>query len=259
MLSPTEILLSVAFPLLVTVGVGIVLSDSSSTEFWVARLCLALAAADLLGLSAYWLYLSPWPLVARLMIAALAGVIVVPAAVGLLVWSDYRQAKVQEQHAPTVQPEVSLRFVYPKSPALMIINQSAAIARDIKWTVILWNMDLPERNDPLPIPVSTFDWLRPHAQGGPQNLFDGPLVSPLLKAGNRLFGSASVICPTCARGRTYIVYIVWGQDGWVAEIPDEVSGNLVIPPKLSKEYREAYFKQLEATVPTHWRVPIGER
>ena len=56
-------------------------------------------------------------------------------------------------------PDVALRFVYPKSPALVLVNQSAVIARDIKWTVVLWNMDLPDRNDPLPIPVSTFDWI----------------------------------------------------------------------------------------------------
>lgn len=91
-------------------------------------------------------------------------------------------------------PTVGLRFVYPKSPALVLINQSGVIAKDLKWSVSLWNLDLPDRNDPLPIPVSAFDWLRPNDEGRPENLFETPLIAPLLKAGNRLFGSASVIC-----------------------------------------------------------------
>lgn len=71
-------------------------------------------------------------------------------------------------------PEIRLRFVYPKDPSLIVVNHSGAIARDIKWTVALWNMNLPDRNDPLPIPVSSFDWLKPHTEGGPQNLFGTP-------------------------------------------------------------------------------------
>src|SRR5437867_4452348 len=83
---------------------------------------------------------------------------------------------------------------------LVIVNSSGSLARDIKWIVVLWNMDLPDRDDPLPIPVSTFDWIKPHQEGGPQNLFSGANVAPLLKPGDRLFGSASVNCPNCVRG-----------------------------------------------------------
>ncbi len=150
------------------------------------------------------------------------------------------------EKASEALPEVALRFVYPKSPALVIVNSSNSLARDIKWTVVLWNMDLPDRADPLPIPVSTFDWLKPHQEGGPQNLFGGGSVAPLLKSGDRLFGSASVNCPNCARGRTYIVYIVYGNGGWVSDLPEENSGGLIIPPNVLKETREEYFKNLEA-------------
>jgi hypothetical protein len=156
-------------------------------------------------------------------------------------------------------PDVTLRFVYPKDPALVIANPSDSIARDIKWMVALWNMDLPDRNDPLPIPVSTFDWIRPHDEGGPQNLFDSPLVAPLLRQGNRLFGSASVSCPECARGRTYIVYIVWGEGGWVSEVENENSGKIIVPNNFLRETREAYFKQLEAAIPEKSRIQVGER
>jgi hypothetical protein len=164
----------------------------------------------------------------------------------------------QEKSEATVT--VALRFVYPKSPALMIINQSDVVVRDIKWTVILWNMDLPERGDPLPIPVQTFDWLKAYDEGGPQNLFNSPLVAPLLKPGNRLFGSASVNCPTCTRGRTYIVYIVWGEGGWFSEVETEKSGRTLIPATVpfSRDSREKYFEALEAIVPEQARLPIKE-
>ncbi len=157
------------------------------------------------------------------------------------------------------QPDLAMRFVYPKSPALILVNQSTVIARDIKWTVVLWNMDFPERNDPLPIPVSTYDWLKPHDESGPQNLFISPLVEPLLKSGNRLFGSASVCSPESVRGRTYIVYIVWGEGGWYSEVEEEMSGKIDIPQNFLKSTREEYFKTLEAKVPYLSRVAISER
>jgi hypothetical protein len=166
---------------------------------------------------------------------------------------------LKQMYKEAVPPEVALGFVYPKSPALILINQSAAIARNIKYSVVLWNMDLPDRNDPLPIPITLFDWLRPNERGGPQNLFSGADVAPLSKPGDRLFGSATVICSECARGRTYIVYIVWGEDGWFSELENEQSGHILIPPNfsLSKESRAEYFKILEAAVPAQSRTPIA--
>jgi len=155
--------------------------------------------------------------------------------------------------------DVGLRFVYPKSPALKIVNLSDSLARDIKWMVVVWNMDLPDRNDPLPIPVSKFDWVKAHNEGGPQNLFNTTSVSPLLKPGNRLFGMASVDCTTCSRGRTYIVNIIWGQGGWVAEVEDEKSGMVFIPLNLLKDSRVNFFKILEVKAAENLRVPIREQ
>lgn len=155
--------------------------------------------------------------------------------------------------------EVKLRFVYPKSPALVIMNDSDSIVSNIKWTVALWNIDRPDRNDPLPIPVSTFDWLKDHRESGPIDIFNRPTITPLLKYGDRLFGSASLDCPLCARGRTYIVYIVWGQGGWFSEVEGEKSGVLIIPKNFLKESREKYFKGVEAIIPESSRQPINER
>lgn len=82
-------------------------------------------------------------------------------------------------------------------------------------------MDLPGHDDPLPIPIQTFDWIRAHGAGGPEGLFESPQVASLLKSGNRLFGSAFVDCPECSIGRTYIIYIVFGESGWFAEVENE--------------------------------------
>lgn len=167
---------------------------------------------------------------------------------------------LDQMYKEAIAPEIALRLVYPKSPALLLVNESEAVARDIKWSSAIWNMDLPDRNDPLPIPTQIFDWLRPNDQGGPQDLFDTSLVAPLLKPGNRLFGSVSVVCPKCARGRTYVVYIVWGKGGWFSEVKNEFSGHLLIPPNysFSKSARDEFFEQLEAGVPAQSREPIAE-
>jgi pimeloyl-ACP methyl ester carboxylesterase len=155
-------------------------------------------------------------------------------------------------------PDVTLRLVYPGEPALLLINQSGAIARDIKWTVTLWNLDLPERTNPLPIPVSTFDWIRPRQTGGPQNLFGAPAVKSLLSSGNRLIGSASVVCPDCTRGRTFVIYIVWGQGGWFTEVVDRKDGEILIPNRFTKTLISQYAKELLSLIPESARIPISE-
>jgi hypothetical protein len=156
------------------------------------------------------------------------------------------------------KPDLALRFVYPEFPALVLINQSSVLARDVKWTVVLWNRDLPQRNDPLPIPVSTFDWIRPNDEGGPQSLFGSPAVQSLLKLGDRLFGSASVCSPNCIQGRTYVVYIVWGKSGWFAEIKGEEAGKILIPRNFLKSSRDLYFQALDSMVPISNRINIGK-
>ena len=225
---------------------------------WVA--CIGTACIVLLWLLARFLlplYPLPWVFGDQRVRVRTLGRQPTAIAVGLvlLLWAPTIMEHVRPAKA---LPDVALRFVYPKSPALILDNQSAVIARDIKWTVLLWNMDLPDRNDPLPIPVSTFDWLRPHDQGGPQNLFGSPHVAPLLKPGNRLFGSAAVICPECARGRTYIVYIVWNDSGWFSEVEHVKSGTPFEPlnSNFLKEGRIAHFNALKLMAPAQSRTPI---
>jgi len=164
------------------------------------------------------------------------------------------------QTESSTRPEVTLRFIYPKGPALELINQSDVLAREIKWTVVLWNIDtLSERTDPLPIPVQTFDWIRPNQKSGPNGLFTAPTVKALLTSGNRLFGSTSVICPDCVRGWTYMVYIKWRDGGWYSKVMNEVSGDLIVPKKFTAEDVLAFFEDSINNIPEKDRIPITDR
>jgi hypothetical protein len=166
--------------------------------------------------------------------------------------------KTPSTQQPAVEmPNVSLRFVSPKSPVLIIVNPSNVVAKEIKWAVVLWNLDLPDRYNPLPIPSNSVDWIKPHDEVGPANLFDLPTVFPLLNPGNRLFGCAMIDCPGCSRGRTYIVYIVWNEGGWYSEINKNHPGKIIAPPNLSKEVMGKYFQLLESMAPPSARTPIG--
>lgn len=160
--------------------------------------------------------------------------------------------------AARLGPEVTLRFVYSRSPALVITNKSTAVARDIKWQVVLWNADLPDRTDPLPIPTSIFDWIRPAQEGGPENLFSAPTVASLLKPGDRLYGSASVNCPTCRRGHTYLLAITWDRGGWYSEYREATTGTAVIPRVFTKESLQTYFRLIEGGEPGSPKIPISE-
>jgi hypothetical protein len=247
-MSPVTILLGVAFPLLVSLATALAMGSGGATEFWIARIAAIAAALDLVGLITWWLYKYDFTWI-NSTIGAVLGVCVVLILPAVLKWVDAKEL------VATAKPDVSLRFVYPEAPALILENNSDIIAKDIKWMVLLFNMDLPDRYEPLPIPISTFDWIAPHSRGGPQGMFGTASVSSLLKAGNRLFGSASVTCPTCSPGHTYFVYIEWGKGGWFSEVEAEKAGS---PPNFSKESRMAYFDRGLSAVPTSARIPIGQ-
>ena len=146
------------------------------------------------------------------------------------------------QH-PEELPDVTLRVVEPKDPGLVLVNQSGVVAQDIKWTAEIWNLDdpkiwimhkaPPDAHDNLPIPVGTFDFIKPYSSSGVQLLFETPLIIPSLKPGNRLFGTVGVNCPKCIRGHAYIVYIIWGEGGWFWKYPDQDNVDLVLPKSLT--------------------------
>lgn len=152
----------IVVPLLIGIGIGVL--SMTPPEFVLARCCFALAAALFLGKVGWWLAGSE---IARLEKAFLAFLLFGAAGWGWVEswrWIASREALAIEARSqkppepPKVEipeaPDVTLRFIYPNEPALVLVNQSGVTARDIKWTVALWNLDMPERTDPLPISVS---------------------------------------------------------------------------------------------------------
>jgi hypothetical protein len=94
--------------------------------------------------------------------AALVSILrAVVAAVLIAVLIAITAPSVKSQYQRDQPPDVTSMFVYPEQPALVITNESANIAREIKFGVVLWNPDTP-RLGPLPIPFQTFDFIRPH-------------------------------------------------------------------------------------------------
>jgi hypothetical protein len=155
-------------------------------------------------------------------------------------------------------PDVVIRFVNRQDPLLVVENRSGVVAKEIKWVVALWNTSLADRDDPLPIPVSSFDWLKGHAESGAQSLFDSQLVKPLVKAGDHLLGSAVVMCAACPAGHTYVVSIVMGSGGWYTKDKESTDGNLLVPSNFHKDVREAFLAGLQSMVPGPKRVLIDD-
>ena len=176
----------------------------------------------------------------------------------------------EEKTKQSASPDVTLSFAFPDSPTLMLRNQSEVVARNIKWVVLLWNLDnaavysqaasseTADKHEPLQIPIGNFDFLKANSTGGPLNLFESPLVKPHVKKGDRLFGSAAVSCPDCERGHTFVVSIIFGQGGWYAEVPEETSGNAFIPRRLTKPVVLSYVQELTAKAPEKNRVAIAD-
>jgi pimeloyl-ACP methyl ester carboxylesterase len=149
-------------------------------------------------------------------------------------------------------PDVAMRFVHPMSPMLVLENASGSIAREIKKTIAIWNADDLRTYiagssgiDPLPIPISTFDVLRPHVSSGPEAIFQPSVNQGFVKAGNRLIGSIGVVCPTCSRGHSYFVCLTWGEGGWYAELSEQREGEVVVPKRITKANLDLYFRNIE--------------
>jgi hypothetical protein len=151
---------------------------------------------------------------------------------------------------PSNTPDVIARFVYPKSPALVLVNRSDKIARQIKWSAAIWNLDDPRTYvNPNPPKLLMTHCLFPSLLRlleaalirWPSNHFNEQYIKP----GQRLFGSISVICPECSRGHTYVVSIIWGTGGWYTEILDRRDGELVISQHFTKDLVAAYHEELQ--------------
>jgi hypothetical protein len=174
--------------------------------FWATAISFA-ATGLVLGI------MTTWSLPVRM---SVCGAFFLVAGMGLVWMLDY--LKVREALGFAKSPDVVMRLVYPKRPALVLENISDAVAVQIKYAAALLKITGPEKGQPVQIPISTFDFIKGREKGGPQNLFDppAPLKSP--NEGERLFGWIQVSCPTCAVTHYYWTYINFGYDGWYAEV-----------------------------------------
>jgi len=179
-------------------------------------------------------------------------------------------AWVMSLNREPVGPDVTIKFVHPASPALVLVNNSGVVAKEIKWTVVIWNLDNPraysphqpdypaEVHEPFQIPVSSFDFLLANSSSGPLNLFGSALVAPFVKPGDRLVGSASAICPECPKAHSYLLSFVYGEGGWFSELKQFTKGELTTPIPLTRTNVANSFNLLIAGVPEKDRVPIGD-
>jgi hypothetical protein len=103
-----EAMFTVAFPVLIGLGVAIALTDASVGEFWVARCFFILAALDMAGLSIYWLWpeLSK-PILWRLVAGALAGAVLLSATIFALHWVGLRENRLSTKLVAGNQPTPS--------------------------------------------------------------------------------------------------------------------------------------------------------
>ena len=255
-----EFLLTVVFAACLAAGFGVTAIASDPGEFLFAQLSFGAAGLSLASAYTIWLYKDEG--------AAWRQVVFGIVLVGVVGFGTPQALEWVTAHENGQHPEVAVRLVYPDIPALMLINQSDVVAREIKWGIILWNLDdprpyagnpnpAPDAHDPLPIPIQTFDFIPPHSLGGPQALFGQLEARELVKKGNILVGSMFANCPTCARGHTAIVYIEYGKGGWYYDIPNMQSAGVLTPERLTTIEVQSYFKAVLSSVPEEARIPIG--
>ena len=100
-MGPIEILLGVAFPLVLGAGLTLVTAGNSPGEFWAGRVCFILSAADAAGLVVWWLYVSreaSW----KLGLGAVFAVVIVLGLPGVLKWADIRETAALEERKARV-------------------------------------------------------------------------------------------------------------------------------------------------------------
>jgi hypothetical protein len=158
--------------------------------------------------------------------------------------------------APSGRPDVALRLVFPRDPALVLSNRSNDDARAISWTLSLWNVSRSPVGDKLAIAPGSYELVKAHDESGAIRLFDDERLAGAFKPGDRLFGSASVQCVPCGGGHTYVVSIIWGEGGWFAEVKG--GGAILVPADLRKPTLDDYFASLDALSANAAKTPIAD-
>src|SRR6267142_141863 len=106
----------------------------------------------------------------------------------------------------------------------------------------------------LAIPATEGDFIRPGEGWGPNMMMELPAVKAVVHPGDRIFGYGIVLCLTCAKTRSYWVYIEQGKGGWYCEMPKPLypTGRQFFDNM--KVHFDAYLNEL---APMGCRVPIG--
>lgn len=159
--------------------------------------------------------------------------------------------------AAAAVPNVMVRFVNPKDPALEFVNTSDALVREVSWVAFMFDIDSPGPVKMIEFRPAPLDWLPAHRHSFPVELKSSLLANPPPKAGDRVYGSVVVGCPQCAREYTYLLALRWGMRGWSAEIPTLRNGQYAHPPALTTDGLVRFAQAIDAAVPPSRRVPLG--
>jgi hypothetical protein len=185
-------------------------------------------------------------------------------ALGAGLVMSWLKAEQQRENSPQVvpteaqeHPDISLKLVHPNGLAIIFVNESDVIIREPKYIPAMWNFDRENWNEPLPVPVTSGDWIRAKEALGPQAFITQPRVGPLVKQGDRLFGIVQVTCPNCVRTKAYWVYAVHGVSGWYSEMTPGYYPDLREVSKLVPKIRQDPEKFF-ADIPLEKRIEISE-
>src|ERR1700722_6936567 len=172
---------------------------------------------------------------------------------------DVKSAPPQSPEEPKTL-HVTMRFLLsPNSsgPAYSFVNHSDSIARNVAWTIVLWDTELPDEAHTLPILIYPISWIKPDESTPGVGIFGQP--PPQLKKGDRLVVTAAVDCPDCVPA-SYVVSIPWGESGWYANSGKRWKGKLVMPlDGASRAGREGYFKDLIGMISQGDRISMTEK
>jgi hypothetical protein len=153
------------------------------------------------------------------------------------------------------EPEVTLSFAVEKDGDIQLHNVSGATANNIKWGIVGFNLSqFPQNKQPLQIPISIFDFLPARASSGLINTFRRPGLGA--HDGDKFFGSASVVCPSCKRGHTYVFFFTLGTGGWYGEELKIADGSFVTPGNMDQLPQAA--DEIERRIPKESRISIQE-
>lgn len=172
-----------------------------------------------------------------------------------------------------IKPDVTLHFIGPGKgpttfPALQVVrkNNTDAIAREMRYKVTVWLLDLRKGDPKSPsrvMPLCRFQrgelggYIEAHQESDPEIVFEScPEFYLSLLPEDRLLGFAHVTCAGCARGHGYWLYKVWGQSGWYAETADGSDPE----PKFWELFRQGQFSDMMTDTEKFFQtLPLLER